>query len=216
MATDDTTKTDDTTQDDPPAETATGKTGADPTTDKTTEALRAENERIKKALAETNRKALADRKRLEDIDREKQEREDEKLGEAERLKKQLKESEDAKRAAEQLAAKLEEQVIAGRIDQAIERAAKNLFIDPDLAPKVIDRTRITYDPDTDKISGIKEALEAVLKQFPTLGGAQRGGGSPAAMRTRQPGGGHTPAASEADRMAGIREEMARMVDYEPM
>jgi hypothetical protein len=215
MATDDTTtETETETPTETQAETAATKAGAD----KATEQLKAENERIKKALAETNRKALADRKRLEDIDREKQEREDEKLGEAERLKKQLKESEDAKRESDRRSAELEDKVLALRIDQAIERAAASLFSRPELASKLVDRVRITYDPDTDKIGGIKDALEALLKLYPEIGSAQRGGGSPAAMRTKQPGGGggHTPAASEADRLASIREEMAQLVNYEPM
>jgi murein hydrolase activator len=214
MATDDITQTETETSTETQAETAADKSGSD----KAIEQIKAENERIKKALQEANRKALADRKRLEDIDREKQEREDEKLGEAERLKKQLKESEDAKRESDKRSAELEDKVLALRIDQAIERAATSLFSRPELASKLVDRARITYDPDTEKIGGIKDALEALLKQYPEIGSAQRGGGSPAAMRTRQPGGGggHTPAASEADRLASIREEMAQLVNYEPM
>jgi hypothetical protein len=69
--TDTTTETDETTQDDPQAVTAAEKAGAD----KATETLKAEAERLRKALSEANRKALADRKRLEDIDKENEARE---------------------------------------------------------------------------------------------------------------------------------------------
>jgi uncharacterized protein YfeS len=210
MATDTDITTDIETPNDPPAETATGTTGAD----KMTEALKAEAERLKKALSEANRKALADRKRLEDIDREKQEREDEKLGEAERLKKQLKESEDARRESDQRAARLEDDKIQLRIDQAIERAAAGLFTRSELASKLVDRARITYDPDTEKIGGIKDALEALLKQYPEIGVAPRGGGSPAAMRQKRPEGGGGQGGG--DKQADLRTEFARMGGYEPM
>jgi septal ring factor EnvC (AmiA/AmiB activator) len=103
MATDTDTTTDDTTtQDDPPTEMAAEKAGAD----KATETLKAEAERLRKALSEANRKALADRKRLEDIDKENEARETAKLGEAEQLKRQLKALEAEKRAAEHEAAQL--------------------------------------------------------------------------------------------------------------
>jgi uncharacterized membrane protein YqiK len=211
MATDtDTTAHEDQTQAETSAETATTKAGADQAADRATEQLRAENERIKKALAEANRKATADRKRLEDIDREKQEREDEKLGEGERLKKQLKESDDRARESEQRAAKLEDDLLQSRIDQAIERAAAPLFLHPEVASRLVDRARILHDPETGKITGIKDALEAVLKQYPGLALANRGGGSPQAMRTRRPGDGG------GEKTPGLREEFARLGNYEPM
>jgi hypothetical protein len=214
MATDDTTQTDDTTHDDTSAETAT-KTGAT-NDDKAIEALKAENERIKKAMADANRKGLADRKFREDVERERQQAEDAKLGEAEQLRKQLKALDDARREAEQRAVKLEADLLERRIDTEIERYARPHFTNPELASRLVERDRITFDPDTGKIGGIKDAVEAVLKKYPEIGSAQRGGGSPAAMRTRQPGGGHTPAASEADRMASIREEWARTGNYDQM
>jgi hypothetical protein len=211
MATDDTTtQTDDTeTPTETPTETATDKAGAD----KATEALKAEAERLKKALAETNRKAQADRLRLADIDREAKEREDAKLGESERLGKRLKELEDQKREAEQRAAKLEAEVLAARVNQEIERAAAGHFGHPEVAPLVVDRDRITVDPDTGKITGIKDAIEAVLKRYPKLGEAQRGAGSPAAMSPKRPGGGGTGGGGEKQ---DLRAEFARMGGYEAM
>lgn len=221
MATDDTqTMTDDTvTQDQTSAETAADRTGADHDTGTSTvdaAKLRAENERIKKALSEANRKALADRKRLEDIDREKQEREDAKLGEAERLKKQLKDFEDRIREADRLRADAEAAVVAERINREIERAAIPLFTHPELASQVVDRDRIVHDPETGKISGIKDALEAVLKKYPGLGSSQRGGGSPAAMIPRRPGNGGGSQGDGPDKLAEFRAEFARMKNYEPM
>jgi multidrug efflux pump subunit AcrA (membrane-fusion protein) len=211
MATDDPT-TDDTTQDDPPAETATGKTGADPGNDKAIEQLKAENERIKKAIADANRKGLADRKFREDVERERQQAEDAKLGEAEQLRKQLKALEAEKRAAEQESAQLKADLVERRIDTEIERAATGHFVHPEIAAQVVDRERITHDPDTGKISGIKDAIDAVLKKYPGLAAARRGGGSPAAMPPKRPGGGD----GQGDKQADLRTEMARMVGYEPM
>jgi hypothetical protein len=206
--TDTTTETDETTKDDPQAVTAAEKAGAD----KATETLKAEAERLRKALSEANRKALADRKRLEDIDKENEARETAKLGEAEQLKRQLKALEAEKRAAEHEAAQLKADLIAKRIDTEIERAAMGHFLHPELAPQVVDRERINHDPDTGKISGIKDAIEAVLKKYPGLGSAQRGGGSPQAMRTKQsPGTG-----GGGDKQAELRTEFAKMGGYEQL
>jgi hypothetical protein len=213
MATDD-IQTDTETLDDPPAETATGKTGAT-NDDKATEALRAEAERLKKVLAEVNRKALADRKFREDVERERQQAEDAKLGEAEQLRKQLKALEAEKRAAEQESAQFKADLVERRIDTEIERAAMGQFLHPEIAAQVVDRERISHDPDTGKISGIKDAIDAVLKKYPGLGTAQRGGGSPAAMKTRRPeaGGGQ---GGGGDKQADLRAEFARLGGYEPL
>jgi hypothetical protein len=208
MATDTDTTTDDTTtQDDPPTEMAAEKSGAD----KATETLKAEAERLRKALSEANRKALADRKRLEDIDKENEARETAKLGEAEQLKRQLKALEAEKRAAEHEAAQLKADLLTKRIDTEIERAAMGQFLHPELAPQVVDRERINHDPDTGKISGIKDAIEAVLKKYPGLGSAQRGGGSPQAMRTKQ-----SPGTGGGDKQAELRTEFAKMGGYEQL
>jgi hypothetical protein len=86
------------------------------------------------------------------------------------------------------------------------------FLHPELAPQVVDRERINHDPDTGKISGIKDAIEAVLKKYPGLGSAQRGGGSPQAMRTKQSGA----AGGGGDKQAELRTEFAKMGGYESM
>jgi hypothetical protein len=202
------TDTETDTETNPQAETAADKSGSD----KRTKDLEAEAERLRTALKETNRKAAADRKRLEDIDNEAKERENAKLGESERLGKRLKELEDAKREAEARAAKLEADLLARRIDTEIERYATPFFVHPELAPGMVDRDRIHYDPDTGKIGGIKEAVDAVLKKYPEIGSAQRGGGSPQAMRTKQsPGTG-----GGGDKQAELRTEFAKMGGYEQM
>jgi hypothetical protein len=213
MATDiDTTTDDTTTHDDASAETAT-KTGADQGNDKTIEQLKAENERIKKAIAESNRKGAADRKFREDVERERQQQEDAKLGETEQLRKQVKSLEAEKRAAEQESAQLKADLVERRIDTEIERAATGHFLHPEIAAQVVDRERITHDPDTGKISGIKDAIDAVLKKYPGLAVARRGGGSPAAMPPKRPEGG---GAGAGDKQADLRTEFARMGGYEPM
>src|SRR3954471_4466196 len=127
MATEDTTTHDDdtTAQPETHAETAADRAAADHDTGTVDAArLRAENERIKKALAETNRKAAADRKFREDVERERQQAEDARLGEAEQLRKQLKAFEAEKRESEQRAVKLEAALLERRVDTEIERYAR--------------------------------------------------------------------------------------------
>lgn len=193
MATEDIETQDETTEDveTRQAETATeaAATEADETQGKSAQELAAEAERLRRQLKETNRKAAADRLRLAEIDREKQEKEDAKLSETARLKKQLKAEEDARRAAEARAEKLQGDLINRRIDQEIERAAIGQFEYPQAASKLVDRSRIEYDPESDKVTGIKDALERLIKEYPGMATAKRGGGSPAAMTVRRPGAG---------------------------
>jgi hypothetical protein len=98
------------------------------------------------------------------------------------------------------------------MDQHIRKVAQGLFADPELAPKLVDRDQIEYDPETGKFSRVKEAVERVLRDHPGLATAQRGGGSPAAMRTKRPGTGD----GAAEGVPSLREEFARLGNYERM
>jgi membrane protein involved in colicin uptake len=182
--------TDDETQVDPQAETAADDAQDDEKPpEKTPAELQAEAETLRRQLKEANRKAAADRHRLAEIDRERQEKEDSKLSETAKLKKQVEAERESKRELQQENEKLKAEAFNTRLDREIERAAKGLFADPELAPKLVDKNLIDHDPETGKFARIKDAIERVLKDHPGLANAQRGGGSPAAMRTKRPGQG---------------------------
>lgn len=182
--------TDDETQVDPQAETAADDAQDDEKpSEKSPAELQAEAETLRRQLKEANRKAAADRHRLAEIDRERQEKEDSKLSETAKLKKQVEAERESRREAEQKVAKLEADAFNARLDREIERHAKGLFVDPEIAPRLVNRDLIEHDPETNKFSRIKDALERVLKDYPSVGVAARGGGSPAAMRTKRPGQG---------------------------
>lgn len=81
----------------PTGETPTKQEGETPTTTTTTapdvamttEQLRAENEKLAKALKEANKEAAARRKRLDEIEEAEKKRQDAELSEMDKLKKQL-------------------------------------------------------------------------------------------------------------------------------
>lgn len=176
------------------------------------EELRAEAERLRKQLKETNRKAAADRKRLEEVDREKREKEESKLSETARMRRRLDESEASLRELRDENEKLRVELQNQRIDREIERAAIGQFEYPQAAARLVDRDRISVDPETGKIAGVKDALDRVLKDYPGMATARRGGGSPAAMRTRRPGAGD----GAADPVLSLREHVLRTSNVEPM
>jgi hypothetical protein len=194
------------------AETAATEAEVEAAPDKSTDELKAEADKLRKQLKETNRKAAADRLRLEEIDREKQEREDAKLSETAKQKKRADAETDARRQLEAEVAKLKADLLNREMDQHIRKAAQGIFNDPELAPKLVDRDQIEYDPETGKFSRVKEAVERVLRDHPGLATAQRGGGSPAAMRTRRPGQG-----TEAEQqLPNYIDHFIRSGNYEPM
>ena len=135
---------------------------------------RAELDRLRKALSEANRKAASDRKRLEELDRTDADRR------------------AAVEVAERKAAELAAQLMTREMEIAVEREARTQgWPNPELAWRLVDRDRIRVDPETSKITGIKDAVEKVGKDYPSLvGGAHRGGGTPP-REARRPGDGRT-------------------------
>lgn len=206
---------DDETQVDPQAETAADDAQDDEKPpEKTPAELHAEAEALRRQLKEANRKAAADRHRLAEIDRERQEKEDSKLSETAKLKKQVEAEREARREAEQRVKKLEDDAFNHRLDREIERHAKGLFADPELAPKLVDRNLIDHDPETGKFARVKDAIERVLKDHPGLAAATRGGGSPAAMRTRRPGGGVGDA--QANQLPPLMQDFLNSGNYDSL
>jgi hypothetical protein len=62
---------------------------------------------------------------------------------------------------------LEAEVAELHVSQAIERAARDLFIHPEHAPRIVPRDRITFDPGTRRVAGVKSAVEGFLAENPT-------------------------------------------------
>lgn len=152
--------------------------------------IKAEKDRTAAALTKANKEAADRRRRLDELETAEAERTNAKLSEDERSKRANAEREQRAKDSESRAAKAEAALLSERVDRAVEREAAEVeFLYPGDAPKLIDRDRVEIDPDTGKITGVKEAVAALIKQRPALVHARAGGGSPAAMRTRQGGNG---------------------------
>lgn len=149
-----------------------------------------EQDRLDRAAAAARKSAEADAKKANDKwaqergykdwadfeAKDKAER-DAKLTEAERLKKEKADAE---------AAKASERARGDRIaiNAEIRLLAQTMGCDPDVAVAMVDRTGIKVEAD-DKVSGTKEALEALKKAKPGLFGQAGGAG---AGGTVTPGG----------------------------
>lgn len=191
---------------------------AEPTTDELKAELdrqRAEKATMAAALKKANDEAKNRRHRLEELEAAEVERETASLGEAEKAKRASAERDQKSRDAELRADKAERALVAERIDRAVEREAADAdFLYPGDAPKLIDRDRVEIDPETGKISGVKEAVAALMKQRPGLVKAKSGGGSPQAIRARGSdggaGGGHS---NGAEKPVPIEQQLRGSVRY---
>ena len=96
--------------------------------------------------------------------------------------------------------------LAGRAREASRK--RPLLRDPK-AVEILES--IEYDEETGKFGRIKEAIERVLKDHPKLASSQKGGGSPAAMKTRRVGTGD---GGGQDGPQNLREEFAALGNYE--
>lgn len=165
----------------------------DTTDDADADTLKAEVERLRRETKQKDTDAKNLRLKLQDFERRQQEEEDAKLTEAERVKKAREEAEERARAAEAALEKIRADLIEERIDRAIESAAAGLMEYPDTAPRLIDRSRVEYDPDTGFVKGAKDAVERLLKDKPGLSTVRRGGGTPPRdTGPRRPPGGEPP------------------------
>jgi hypothetical protein len=190
MAADD--KTTDDVIDDPtpePAEMAPGGKDAEPDNDAAK--LKAELDKVRKTLNETNRRAAADRKFREDKEREAEEKQAATLPEIEKERKARGAAEQRATAAEQRIQSLSSDLETAKLELVVEREARlQGWAHPELALRNIERDRITFDEDKGKHLGVKEALEAFAKMYP---GIVNGSGD------RKPFGGGTPPRSDASR-----------------
>lgn len=152
--------------------------------------LRRELDRLRSSLRETNRKATADRLRKEELEREREEREAAKLSDEERRSRELRATAERNATLEREAEALKAQLLAVRVDHAIEREAAAIFEYPEDIPKLIDRDRIEVDEATGKFVGVKEAVKRLADQRPGLLRQRAGGGTPPREGPRRPGHDH--------------------------
>jgi hypothetical protein len=146
--------------------------------------LRAQLADRDRKFKEVNRKAAEDRKYREEREAEEARRKQAELPEIEREKKALAEAErraaDADRRAEAAAQALDEL----RLERQVEAEARKFnggigFVNPELAYKLIDRSRVDFDGDTSQWNGVREAVDKLAKDYPSLVAQKRPGpGSP--------------------------------------
>ncbi len=116
--------------------------------------LRAELERTKAALKNSNKEAATRRHRLEELEAAEAEREKASLSEVGGGSSGRPRSSRQGCEAERRAEALETALKRTRINSAVEREAAKLgFIYPEIAPRLIDETRIQIDEDTGQDRG---------------------------------------------------------------
>lgn len=146
----------------------------------------------RKALVERNRENQKLRARLDEIERRETERTEALLPEQEKTKRELVNAKARLTELESELATAKQQRITARIDYEIERQAVTLFQNPELALRLVDRNLIDIDEETDKVTGIKEALFAVIKAYPDLGKEKSARGGSPPERSWRNGNGHDP------------------------
>lgn len=105
------------------------------------------------------------------------------------LRKLLEMEQAATRELRERADRLRAEIQDDRLDRAVERAARRKNLDPALVLRLVDRTALGAGPDAE-VTGAEAAVEELRKNHPSLArGKPREfiGGSPAAMRVKQPG-----------------------------
>lgn len=143
------------------------------------EELREELKRTRQALESRNSEAARQRIRLDELERAEEERQNGQLSEMEKARKELTESQRRTQDAVHRAEAAEAQAVELRITHAVERQAAAMgFEYPDITPQLIERRLVSYDPETNKVTGAKEALERLLKDRPGLAKASPRGGTP--------------------------------------
>lgn len=94
-----------------------------------------------------------------------------------------------------------------RVDLAIVRAAhKRRLKYPDIAPSLLDRSRIRIDPETGVIEGVEEELDRLARDRPGLADAPQGAGSPPREGPRRIEN-YRPQAAETTSHAALVEEL---------
>lgn len=137
-----------------------------------TEDVKAELEKVRKALREANKEAADRRKKLDAFEAAEKERQAAQMTELEKAQAEIAEAkrlaaeaEEARTAAE---AKAQERLLKAAV---IAEASKQGFNDPADAWLLVDRSKIEAGED-DSFKGLDKAIEAVLKAKPYLAKAE--------------------------------------------
>jgi hypothetical protein len=199
----------------PPARTTPGKTA--PPKVPTADELPDDPEELKSRLV----KALDHNQKLsrENADRRNREREIEEaetkqrealLSEQEKTQRRVTKLEDENRTKDATVATLQNELANTLIDHEIEREALRLsFANPEHAPRLVDRDKIEFDPETRKVTGAKAALEKFLKDYPDYAGSQARGGTGPSRAPANGSGARTPSKKAIDPYEQELAEMGR-------
>lgn len=154
------------------------------------EAQRAEREEVqvgpalKAELDEARRQAAKYRTELREVQERLSRYEQEKLTEQEKLAKR---AEQAEKAAQELQARLRETAIRAEVMAVAQRLNVR---DPDAAYKLLDISALSVDDSTGQVSGVEDAVKALLKAKPYLAGGAAGATNP--QRSGDDVGEHNP------------------------
>ncbi len=154
------------------------------------EAQRAEREEVrvdpalKAELDEARKQAAKYRTELREVQEKLGRYEQEKLTEQEKLAKR---AEQAEKAAQELQAKLRETAIRAEVMTTAQRMGVR---DPDAAYKLLDLSTLSVSDETGQVSGVEDALKALLKAKPYLVGGTAGATNP--QRSGDEAGEHNP------------------------
>jgi hypothetical protein len=177
--------------------------------------LKRELQRTRDALKRANQEATERRRKLDEIEDRERKAKEKDLTDGQRLQKQLADERRAKAEAERELADARELLVRTRIDTQVEREAQALdFEYPDIAPSLIDRGEVEYDPETGRVDGVKKALERLLKAKPGLAKSYSGGGTPPRQNPRQPPfGGRGGDGNQGQQQPSIHQQLAAEGGY---
>lgn len=151
--------------------------------------VQAELDRVRKALKETNKENAERRKRMEEFEAEEKKRKDAELSEVQKLQQQLA---DAKADA----AAREKEVETLRLRSAVESTATKLnFVTPADAYLLADLSGVEMTADG-KVTGVEDALKALLKDRPYLANGSKPDGKGGTPRAGQQTQGREPPADD--------------------
>lgn len=147
------------------------------------EQLQAELERTRAALKTANKEAAERRKKLEEIEANETRRKESELSEVQKAAKRAEEAENSLK-------QVKERYRINAMRNAIRLAAQNAgFVDTEDAIALADLSSVDFDETSDKVSGAKEAIDALAKAKPHLLKTPE---RPAAPNINSTGGGPRP------------------------
>jgi hypothetical protein len=147
--------------------------------------LKAELEKVREALKETNRKSAADRHRLKELESQERDRKDSELSEMEKRDNRLKE-------LEALDAQSRQALLDTRLEVAVERAARDAgFEYPEDVFKLIDRESIEVEDGKIRMPTVKKAVDKLAADRPRLLTGKKNGTPERGRTSSQAGGDHT-------------------------